>query len=474
MLDDEVPLFAHQQLTAHVESLFAIVSRLPTVTVVICPPIYRSNPAWFGPYMADFHSFLHAEVARIGSNRIGVCPPFVVVPSMLETDGVHLNAAGADRFLKHVDDQLKTMLVEASIPVAGSSNDQLSQILDVVSRNTTQLDSIGALGEAITTLTRSSTDFERLARRRFKADDLIFARLKEESDTDFNRSREDRVVISGLQPSPPTVTTHSDKKRYFTDVVNRLITISCAACDPVPELVDLYLNIRKNVGLPLVEARFSSVSGAQSFRRESVKLGQAEHAEFVSLFFANSVTQSTRVRIEVLKALSTKLTTATEVSFVQGFISRPLLQYRVQEGAHSQADGVGRGYNFVDAVAKFGARLTDQDLSTAYVRAGSTFMGAMSQYFVVLRDDLVSQSVRTGSNLLPLGSQRVPRGFRGARGGRRGRGMRGASRGSGFSRPPPAAESNPERGTKRPGDPSAGPSKKNEGENELDSDLMFD
>jgi hypothetical protein len=58
---------------------------------------------------------------------------------------------------------------------------------------------------------------------------------------------------------------------------------------------------------------------------------------------------------------------------------------------------VGRSYTFVDAMAKFGSKLAQKDLGTAYVRAGSTFDGALSQYFVVLKDDLGSR-VPTGAN----------------------------------------------------------------------------
>jgi len=148
--------------------------------------------------------------------------------------------------------------------------------------------------------------------------------------------------------------------------------------------------------------RFDSVSNAQLFRREGVRLAKAEHEEFKTLFFSNSVTQSTRVRIEILRELSKKLTTTTEVAFVQGFISRPVIQYRVKEGERSRADGVGRSYTFVDAMAKFGRRLMQKDLGTAYLRAGNTFDGALSQYFIVLRDDPEGR-VRTGANQTVVG-----------------------------------------------------------------------
>ncbi len=182
------------------------------------------------------------------------------------------------------------------------------------------------------------------------------------------------------------------------------------------------------------------------FRREGVRLAKAEHEEFSNLFFSNSVTQSTRVRIDILKALAKKLTTASEVAYVQGFQARPALQYRVKDGERSQAEGVGRSYNFVDSVLKFGSLLTSKDLATAYTRAGDTFKGAMSQYFVVLQDVLVNapRGVRTGTNLAPLGT-------RGARGpGSRG----GRSRGAVRPGPSHARRLSPEllRGVKRTGD----------------------
>ncbi len=113
------------------------------------------------------------------------------------------------------------------------------------------------------------------------------------------------------------------------------------------------------------------------------------------------MTQSTLVRIEVLKTLAKKLSTATETAFVQGFISRPVLHYHVQEGCSSSVDGLGRSYSYVDAIAKFYSTASRLDLATAYTRAGSTFSGSMSQFFVVLSDDYVLVPSR-GANRAPV------------------------------------------------------------------------
>lgn len=100
--------------------------------------------------------------------------------------------------------------------------------------------------------------------------------------------------------------------------------------------------------------------------------------------------------------MAKKLTTEVDLAYVQGFISRPVLQYHVRKDHHSFAEGTGRSYCYVDAIAKFGSKLTHRDLTQAYVRAGNTFSGSMSQYFVVLSDRLTT-TVRTGANRAPLG-----------------------------------------------------------------------
>jgi len=188
--------------------------------------------------------------------------------------------------------------------------DRLDQILDVVSRTSARMDSLQRLGKTVDGIARKTSDFEVFVRRRFREDDFIFARMKEESDAEFNRARENRVVVSGLQGPSSTPTTHAIKKKHYTDLLTRLVSLACASVDPLPVIVDVYVNLRReNGGQPLVEAKFDSVSGALMFRREGVRLAKAKHAEFGSLFFSNSVNQSTRVRIEILKALAKKLAT---------------------------------------------------------------------------------------------------------------------------------------------------------------------
>jgi hypothetical protein len=247
---------------------------------------------------------------------------------------------------------------------------------------------------------------------------LVFARIKEDSDFDLNRAREDRVVISGLDRASTVSTSHQEKKDHYLRVVADLVQKACPDLDPVPAVTDVLVSMHRNQASPTIEARFDTPKGAMSFRKAASALAKANHDDFAKLFFSNSITQATRVRIEIMKAIAKKLSTPTEDAFVQGFMSRPVLRYLARDSSAPLCEGTGRSYNFVDSVSRFGDLLLPHDLSSAYKRAGSTFVGAMEQYFVVLKE-IEAAPVASASNRVPLGS----------RGRRGGPGARGFSRG---------------------------------------------
>jgi len=151
--DEEVPLFARQQITAHVEELAAVVVRNPQTNVIIVPPLFRSIPGWFGPYLTDFIGFLGSEVTRINSTRLAVCSPFIVTPSLLESDRIHLTNPGGDRFLAHLDAQLSQLLIEVAVaPAPLTQDNRLDLILETVNHTASQLNSLKSLTSSVAVL----------------------------------------------------------------------------------------------------------------------------------------------------------------------------------------------------------------------------------------------------------------------------------------------------------------------------------
>ena len=400
--------------------------------------------AWFSQKLPDFNAWLDTEVRRMSLPSLMVVPAFTVTPEMLEVDGVHLTPPSGDMFLKqlctdvlaslHTSDTNDVTLIDEFMQVASSASssdsepaasegeDRIASILKIVKSNSKKLGSVKGLKDSVATLSSRNVEFETQVRLRRQRDNLVFARIKEESDGELNRAREDRVVISGLERASIGLTTHQEKKAHYTTVVTELILKACPDLDPKPTITDVIVNLRRDQGNPSIEAKFDSVANAFAFRKSAAALAKAENVDFARLFFSNSITQATRVRIEVMKSIAKKLTTLTENAYVQGFISKPVLRYVSRDPAVSLCAGTGRSYSFVDSVSRFGDLVHGYELSSAYKRAGNTFKGAMEQYFVVLRE-AEDAPVASGSNQFPVGfrgGRGSPSGFRG-----RVRGVRG-------------------------------------------------
>lgn len=413
------------------------------------------------------NAWLTSEVRRIELSSLALASEFIVTPAMLEVDGVHLKPASGEQFVASLlqsvmnlqESRIDVTLVDDLMVVSDDDassvpdEDRLGAILKIVKGNSRQLSSIRPLRETLVKLDERTSAFETQVRLRRQRDNLVFARIKEEADAELNRSRENRVVVSGLDRASSDLTSHKEKKDHYAAVLSKLILKACPDLDPKPSVIDVIVNFQRAQASPTIEAKLDSVSGAHAFRRAASQMAKSHTPDFANLYFSNSVTQATRVRIEILKALAKKLTTETESAYVQGFISRPVLRYLSEDPTANLTAGTGRSYSFVDAVSRYGDLLQAQDLVSAYKRAGGTFRGAMEQYFVVL-SEVEDTPVASGSNRAPLGTP--------GRGGPRGRGARNLSRG--FA-----------RGRKRPGQsPPNSPFGKKTMQHERGEQMNFD
>jgi hypothetical protein len=242
---------------------------------------------------------------------------------------------------------------------------------------------------------------------RRQQDNLIFARLKEDQDFAFNKNREDRFTVTGLHVTSPPPRDALERKEFFKSLLTSLILEACPDLEPQPKILDVYVNLRYGRGAPFIEARLDSVEASSAFRVSAAKLAKDEVPSFQGLFVANSVTLTTRVRIEILKALAKRLTTATEQAFVQSFSSRPMLHYQSLSHVLHPSSGTNRSYSFVEAVGRWGDRLTTVELLPAYRRARPAFIGCLEQYFIVLKESEPRDEGSSGFEQM-FGSQPYP------------------------------------------------------------------
>jgi hypothetical protein len=152
------------------------------------------------------------------------------------------------------------------------------------------------------------------------------------------------------------------------------------------------------------------------------------------IFISNSINVGTRVRIEILKAIAKRTSTAQDLSYVASFISRPVMHVRSRNDKNAKP---AKTYTFIDAVKQFGSRLKTEDLLEAYAKAGKAFSGQLEQNFVVLKE-ADSEAAQTNFH-----KARIQRGR-----GRGGAGRGGADRGRNHW----SDGASGSRGQKRPGD----------------------
>jgi hypothetical protein len=150
-----------------------------------------------------------------------------------------------------------------------------------------------------------------------------------------------------------------------------------------------FINQGKNNGrdIPMVEAKCESVEVALAIRKSFAEKRKADVKTFGRLYIANSVSLSTRVRVDIMKAIAKKLTNKEVSAHVAAYSSRPILHVRDV----GKPEAAGRAYTFIDSVTQFGGSVIQDDLHEAYRRAGSAFKGQMEQHYVVLKENFYHQ-----------------------------------------------------------------------------------
>jgi hypothetical protein len=218
-------------------------------------------------------------------------------------------------------------------------------------------------------------------------DNRIFARIREELDFTANQKKEDRVVISGMLSTLARPAGQIEFRAWIRGIVgetlNEIVPNSGAGVQ--------FVAPSRSFGneIPMCEVKMKDKELAFKIRKEFGRL-RKEGKLTGRLFISNSVTLATRVRLEILRAIAKKCSSGVEDMFCMGFTSRPVLQVKRKDGGGQQA------LTFVDAIARYGGRVKESELSLAYERAGLTFRGQMAQNFVVLTDKGVREGGRGG------------------------------------------------------------------------------
>jgi hypothetical protein len=399
----------------------AAATRLPATKFGIVMPLGRPRHAWYQDRVVEIAGKLSGGIRAMsvknGSINVASikCSPESTQDFM--DDGVHLTVASAKIFVDTIVSGADTYLANTPVDL---TNDQDGPDL-----------------AGVDDLERRLTILELAYKKQVEinfANNLIMTRTREELDSAGNRSKEDRVVMTGLKSNSVMPVDNRARIEWLKKIAMNIFE------DLIPGFPGkiLYLNQGKSMDryLPMIEVKIDSVTNAIAIRRAfaAKRKDKSLKPELETLFVTNCVNLATRVRIDVLKALARKVTSGKDLAYVSGFISRPMMHIKAA-GSPINARPQ-KSFTYIDAISRFGNLLSRGDLTTAYDRAGIAFKGQMSQNFVVLNDD-EPPNPRAGPTPRSSGA---PSGSGSSRGGH----------GPGGRAQPGSTDHNP-RGVKRPG-----------------------
>jgi hypothetical protein len=333
----------------------------PGSTFLLIDPILRPKVKWFDEIHDTLRKEIKDGIGLTGLPNISRSDVISRASQQFENDGVHLSKASGKIFVEGILEMARRTFEADYVDLEAGNEGTSSNV---------------KLEDRVTKLEKDTME------RRWN-DNLLFARTREELDMAANKSKEDRIVITGLSSKIPAPVDREQKKVWLRNLV--METIKMVKPDFNGTLG--FVNQGKSSGrdIPMVEIRLNSVEAAIGVRKAYAdKRKEGDGNSLGKLYMANSVTLSTRVRVDVLKAMAKKITNIKETAYVAAYSSRPILHVRTKNAKGE--DVVTRSYTFTDAIIRYGHILVKQDLDEAYKRAGTAFKGQMEQHFVVLRE----------------------------------------------------------------------------------------
>jgi hypothetical protein len=415
--ESEVDQLVDESVRGFLTTISEAAVRLPDTRFGVVLPLGRPALRWYHGRVGEITSFISSGLNHLTSDsKIGNLMKIDCIPSasqQFEQDQIHLTPASGKLFLTEMLSVSEVFFESGKRP-----NDDDAEGTDTGARL--------SLENRLLSIERRLSNQEKL---NFE-NNLSLARIREELDTAANVKREDRLVITGIKSSDPLPTEGRLRvaalKKIATDIFETLIPAFQG------KIAFVNLGKGKTQSIPMMEVKLDSVENAGAIRKAFAdKRSKKELPEsWSNLFITNSVNLATRVRIDLMKSIARKITNKSELAYVSGFISRPMLHIKAAPVVANSRPL--RSFTFIDAVSKFGRLLRFEDLDAAYSRVGNAFEGQVAQNFVVMNNQ-DHDSFRTGASGGSFGSGAPPGGSRSGSGSSSRAGAHAGGRGGGAS-----------------------------------------
>ena len=197
-------------------------------------------------------------------------------------------------------------------------------------------------------------------------------------------------MVSGINPTRNCPENDRDKGRWAKDkAVEALRELSKDIRNDIISAHGLGDMKRHPVS---IEVRMRNVDTANKIRMKHSDRKRDRRTTGVNVSLATTL--STKIRIEIFKAIDAKYPSNDCRYYIPMHETRPTLKVT------NNNTRISRILTYTDAVTKYGETLTKDDLTMAYERAGDHYQGQLCTTFVVLEDryQVIRTNNRQGNN----------------------------------------------------------------------------
>ena len=350
--------------------------RLPETRFAMVGPMDRPGETWYTADIEEINIEYNKRIAAINRSNVSKSGSTVRASQVFANDNVHLTIEAGKKF------------VETILYFAGEFFDATLMEFDDKTGEAVTMEPVGvditdesgplASSSREKTIENQLAEIKDVIEKRWHNDSLVMARIREEMDHMINVKKENKLILTGLVTDVVRPKDKKDEQKWLCGLVGTALDFLIP--DSSKGIAFVTAGRKSEGGVPtMCEVRMKERDMSIAIRKEFAQK-KKDKADLGRLFVANSVTLATRVRTDILKAIGQKCSNGKEDFFVVGFTSRPVLQIRQKDGSGQHA------LTFVDAITRFGGKMTRGDLQVAYGRAGTSFNGQLQQNFVVLHD----------------------------------------------------------------------------------------
>jgi hypothetical protein len=323
---------------------------------VLAYPLMRLGNKWMHSNTEKIRSAFETAYNRQDQGNISKADCIPRVSQVFENDGVHLTKEAGKVFVENLLGMAEDNFETDVITVEDGDGDLAEKIVHLAADATKKKNESG--GVAINELKRGMTEmrewrdnFSMEIDKRFRNDNLMFARMREEMDSDINRKKEDRTLLAGFV-DPALMPVAGKERNIF---LKQLAKDFCKKMDASFENEVQFASVsgRPDKGHLMLEFKLDSVEKSREIRKIFAQQRKANTLpdSFSKIQVMNVITQGTKVRMEIMKAIAKLIESDTQSGYVPTYLPRPVLHVKGKEvnGPRSHI----KSLTFTDAVEQY-------------------------------------------------------------------------------------------------------------------------